>query len=150
MSGFDDQGDLSEQLERTRQPLVGEVVTHLSALASCTDQTAAAQACEMIGDVRSTFTHFVGKLCWICRSVHESNQYLSPYTIGHGRANSPERVELQIRAHIRWHDASIVQALLYYTAGVAVIAAAVAVPLDVPGVWRSLRRRRGVVVRNDR
>lgn len=115
MSGFNNQGDLSEQLKRTRQSLVGEVVTHLSALASCTHETAAAQTCEMIGDVRSTLTHLVGKLCRICRSIHESNQDLSPHTIGHGRAHTPERVELQIGAHIRGHDPSIVQAQLYYT-----------------------------------
>lgn len=112
MASLDDQSDLPQQSEGSRELAVGKVVAHLTPFACCPHQAAAAQAGEMVGDVGPTLTHLIGELGRIRRAVDEPNQDPSTHTISHCGADTTQRVEPCIEADICRHAAIIVQRLL--------------------------------------
>lgn len=125
MPGFYDQSDLAEQLQCTRQLAVGQVVSHLTALACCPYQTAAAKTGEMVGDVCATLTHVISEFSRIGRSIDQPNKDPSTYTVGHRGADTPKRVKPRIEAKIGSHgcdDSSAVTVIhdLLYLSGVLV------------------------------
>ena len=119
MSRLDHQRDLTQQLESPREIEIGEVIAHLSTLASCADQAAAAKACEMVGDVGAALPHLVGEFGGICRTLDQPNKDLPSNSVGHRGANTAERVEPTVEAEISCHDEehssvlAVVHQLLY-------------------------------------
>ena len=112
MAGLDDQSDVPQQSEGSRQLAVGEVIAHLAPFACCPHQAAAAQAGEMVGNVGPTLTYLIGELGRIRRTVDQPNKDPSTHTIGHRGADTTQRFEPCIEADICRHTATIVQPLL--------------------------------------
>ena len=112
MTGLDHEIDLAEKPQRPSQLVVGKVIAHLATLARCPNQAAAAQAREMVGNVRPALVHLVGELGRVRRTVEQSDQDAATHTVGHRRADTPERVEPSIEEEADRHGPSIVQQLV--------------------------------------